>query len=34
MGAFFRVFLKSLPQSSPYFYLIVLETLKQIHQLL
>ena len=26
-------FERSLPQSSPYFYLIVLETLKQIHQL-
>ncbi|ORO44094.1 hypothetical protein B7727_03230 [Streptococcus oralis subsp. tigurinus] len=32
MGAFFVFFLKSLPQSSPYFYLVVLETLKQIFQ--
>ena len=28
-----RVFLKSLPQSLPYFHLIVLETLKQINRL-
>ncbi len=32
MGAFLY-FLKSSPQNLPYFHLIILETLKQIHQL-
>lgn len=31
-GCFFRVFLKSLPQNLPYFYLIASESLKQILQ--
>lgn len=33
MGAFFVFFLKSLPQSLPYFHLIDLEILKLMHQL-